>query len=43
MRDKVPIKIETRGEQTEYNIARPIEVFCIMGENRNAGIRGGRE
>ena len=27
VRDKVPIKIETRGEQTVKNIARPIEVF----------------
>ena len=30
VRDKVPIKIETRGEQTVKNIARPIEVFCIV-------------
>ena len=36
VRDKVPIKIETRGEQTVKNIARPIEVFCIIGEDRNA-------
>ena len=36
MRDKVPIKIETRGEQTVKNIARPIEVFCIIAEDRNA-------
>jgi hypothetical protein len=28
VRDKVPIKIETRGEQSVKNIARPIEVFC---------------
>ncbi len=36
VRDKVPIKIETRGEQTVKNIVRPIEVFCIIGENRDA-------
>jgi adenylate cyclase len=36
VRDKVPIKIETRGEQTVKNIARPIEVFCIIAEARNA-------
>ena len=35
VRDKVPIKIETRGEQTVKNIARPIEVFCIIGEDRD--------
>jgi len=35
VRDKVPIKIETRGEQTVKNIARPIEVFCIIAEDRN--------
>jgi adenylate cyclase len=32
VRDKVPIKIETRGEQTVKNIARPIEVFCIVAD-----------
>ncbi len=36
VRDKVPIKIETRGEQIVKNIARPIEVFCIIAENRDA-------
>jgi hypothetical protein len=36
VRDKVPIKIETRGEQTIKNIARPIEVFCIVVEERDA-------
>jgi adenylate cyclase len=36
VRDKVPIKIETRGEQTIKNIARPIEVFCIIVEERDA-------
>ena len=35
VRDKVPIKIETRGEQTVKNIARPIEVFCIIAEDRD--------
>ena len=34
--DKVPIKLETRGEQTVKNIARPIEVFCTIAEDRNA-------
>ena len=33
--DKVPIKLETRGEQIK-NIARPIEVFCTIAEDRNA-------
>ena len=33
VRDKVPIEIETRGEQTVKNIARPIEVFCILMES----------
>src|ERR1700686_3558520 len=36
VRDKVPIKIETRGEQTVKNIARPIEVFCIIAEERDS-------
>jgi TolB-like protein/cytochrome c-type biogenesis protein CcmH/NrfG len=36
VRDKVPIKIETRGEQTVKNIARPIEVFCIIADDRDA-------
>jgi len=30
--DKVPIKLETRGEQTVKNIARPIEVFRTIAE-----------
>jgi TolB-like protein/class 3 adenylate cyclase/Flp pilus assembly protein TadD len=33
VRDKVPIKIETRGEQSVKNIARPIEVFCIVADD----------
>jgi adenylate cyclase len=36
VRDKVPITIETRGEQTVKNIARPIEVFCIVAEGRDS-------
>jgi adenylate cyclase len=39
VRDKVPIKIETRGEQTVKNIARPIEVFCIIAEDIDATAR----
>ena len=35
VRDKVPIKIETRGEKAVKNIARPIEVFCILVEERD--------
>jgi TolB-like protein/class 3 adenylate cyclase/Tfp pilus assembly protein PilF len=33
VRDKVPIIIETRGEQSVKNIARPIEVFCIVSSD----------
>jgi adenylate cyclase len=36
VRDKVPMKIETRGEQTVKNIARPVEVFCIVAEDRDS-------
>ena len=43
VRDKVPIKIETRGEQTVKNIARPIEVFCIISEDRGAVAAAVRE
>jgi adenylate cyclase len=32
VRDKVPIRIEARGERTVKNIARPIEVFCIIAD-----------
>ena len=35
VRDKVPIKIETRGEQTVKNIARPIEVFCVIADDHD--------
>jgi adenylate cyclase len=38
VRDKVPIKIETRGEQTVKNIARPIEIFCIIDDGRDATV-----
>ena len=37
VRDKVPITIETRGEQSVKNIARPIEVFCIIAEGQAPG------
>ncbi len=42
VRDKVPIKIETRGEQSVKNIARPVEVFCIVAEDATiaAAMRG---
>ena len=30
VRDKVPIGIESRGTQTLKNIARPIEIFCLI-------------
>src|SRR5207247_2291339 len=30
VRDKVPIRIEDRGDFTVKNIARPIQVFCVM-------------
>ena len=36
MRDKVPINIEARGDHIAKNIARPIEVFCIIAEDRDA-------
>ena len=36
VRDKVPIKIETRGEQTVKNIARPVEAFCIIAEHHDS-------
>ena len=39
VRDKVPIKIEARGEQTVKNIARPIELFCIIADDRDATAR----
>ena len=30
VRDKVPLALESRGEHTVKNIARPIEVFCVV-------------
>lgn len=30
VRDKVPVGIESRGSQTVKNIARPIEIFCLV-------------
>ena len=32
VRDKVPIQIEDRGDFTVKNIARPIQVFCVIAE-----------
>jgi TolB-like protein/class 3 adenylate cyclase/Flp pilus assembly protein TadD len=40
VRDKVPITIETRGEQSVKNVARPIEVFCILIDGRAAAETG---
>ncbi|MDR6758526.1 TolB-like protein/class 3 adenylate cyclase/cytochrome c-type biogenesis protein CcmH/NrfG [Mycoplana sp. BE70] len=31
VRDKIPVGIESRGSQSVKNIARPIEVFCVVG------------
>ena len=36
VRDKVPIQIENRGEQIVKNIARPIEVFCVLIDDGKA-------
>ena len=32
VRDKVPIRIEDRGDFTVKNIARPIQVFCVIAD-----------
>ena len=32
VRDKVPQRIDSRGEHTVKNIARPVEVFCVIDE-----------
>ena len=32
VRDKVPIRIEDRGDFAVKNIARPIQVFCVIAE-----------
>ena len=34
VRDKVPIRIEDRGDFAVKNIARPIQVFCVIPEGR---------
>ena len=34
VRDKVPIRIEDRGDFTVKNIARPIQVFCVIADGR---------
>jgi adenylate cyclase len=36
VRDKVPIRIETRGDHAVKNIVRPIEVFCVIVEDQGA-------
>jgi len=36
VRDKLPFRLETRGEQTVKNIARPIEVFRVVANERDA-------
>lgn len=33
VRDKIPVGIESRGSQSVKNIARPIEVFCVVGDS----------
>ena len=30
VRDKIPVGIESRGSQTLKNIARPVEIFCLV-------------
>jgi adenylate cyclase len=30
VRDKIPVGIESRGSQTVKNIARPIEIYCLV-------------
>src|ERR1700730_16207790 len=37
VRDKLPIRLESRGERSVKNIARPIEVFSIAAEEPDAG------
>jgi adenylate cyclase len=36
VRDKVPIRIENRGDHAVKNIVRPIEVFCVVVEEHQA-------
>ena len=38
VRDKVLNRIERRGEQTVKNIARPIEVFCVIADERDEAV-----
>ena len=38
VRDKVPIRIENRGDHTVKNIVRPIEVFCVVVEERGVAL-----
>jgi adenylate cyclase len=39
VRDKVPIRIENRGDHAVKNIVRPIEVFCVVvDEHRMAAL-----
>ncbi len=37
VRDKLPIRLESRGERSVKNIARPIEVFSIAAEEPGTG------
>jgi adenylate cyclase len=36
VRDKVPIRIENRGDHTVKNIVRPIEIFCVVVDDHKA-------
>jgi adenylate cyclase len=38
VRDKVPIRIENRGDHTVKNIVRPIEVFCVVVEEHGVAL-----
>src|SRR5471032_2893660 len=42
VRDKVPIRIENRGDHAVKNIVRPIEVFCVVVEERKVAALAGR-
>ena len=41
VRDKVPIRIEDRGDFAVKNIARPIQVFCVIAEGPHIVAAGG--
>ena len=41
VRDKVPVRIEDRGEHTVKNIARAVEVFCVLDEDSEAAAPSG--